>query len=104
MKHHQVAPVPLNSAALSDAEALRPWRRGSRLSEYAPSEWLGSGFERAHGRKLSPGEREALLVQIAAAPSELRMSMARRVGPRSPGAPRVDVRVIRGRAAGLISF
>jgi len=62
------------------------------LSEYAPSEWLGSGFEHAHARKLSAAEREAMRVQIADAESEFRMCMARK-GPRSPGVPRVDVRV-----------
>ncbi len=89
-----------------EADVVIEWPDGQRwqgrvfpaLSEYAPSEWLGSGFERAHARKLSPAEREAMLVQIADATSEFRMCMARKAGPLAPGAPRVDVRVIRGRA------
>jgi len=94
-----------SKATAEEADVVIEWQDGQRwegrvfpaISEYAPSEWLGSGFERAHARKLSPAEREALLVQIADATSEFQMSMARR-GPRSPGVPRVDVRVIRGRA------
>ena len=49
-------------------------------------------------RKLSEAEREALRVQIADAETEFRMSMGRKAGPLAPGKPRVDVRVIRGRA------
>lgn len=94
-----------SKATAEEADVVIEWPDGERwegrvfpaISEYAPSEWLGSGFERAHARKLSPAEREVLLVQIADATSEFQMSMARS-GPRSPGAPRVDVRVIRGRA------
>jgi len=94
-----------SKATAEEADVVIEWPDGQRwqgrvypaLTEYAPSEWLGSGFEHAHARKLSAAEREAMLVQIADAESEFRMCMARK-GPRSPGVPRVDVRVIRGRA------
>lgn len=94
-----------SKATAEEADVVIEWPDGQRwegrvfpaISEYAPSEWLGSGFERAHARKLSPAEREALLVQIADATSEFQLCMARK-GPRSPGSPRVDVRAIRGRA------
>lgn len=69
------------------------------LSEYAPSDWLGGELlEHVRERGLSEAERQAMRAQIADAETEFRISLARKVGPLSPGAPRVDVRVIRGRA------
>jgi len=90
-----------------EADVVIEWPDGQRwqgrvfpaLSEYAPSDWLGPALlEHVRERKLSEAEREALRVQIADAETEFRMSMARKAGPLVPGKPRVDVRVIRGRA------
>lgn len=68
-------------------------------SEYAPSDWPGGELlEHVRERGLSEAERQAVRAQITDAETEFRISLARKAGPLAPGAPRVDVRVIGGRA------
>jgi hypothetical protein len=90
-----------------DADVIIKWPDGQVsqgrvtpvLSEYAPSEWMGGELlEHVRARGLSATERQAIRVQIADAETEFRICMARKAGPLSPEMPRVDVRVILGRA------
>jgi len=95
------------TATPEDADVIVEWPDGQRshgrvtpvLSEYTPTEWLsGELLDHVRARGMSEREREAMRVQIADAETEFRMHTGRRRAPQRGSVPRVDVRVIRGRA------